>query len=61
MRALNHTELTRCTKAELAALLPRIAAELPGLREGSVELRNAHYNLQNIRRALARTGPGLRL
>jgi hypothetical protein len=41
MRVLSQTELLRCTKPELACLLRRIAAELPGLQEGSVELRNA--------------------
>jgi hypothetical protein len=35
------------------ALLRRIAGELPGLPEGSIEPRNAHTNLQNIRMALA--------
>jgi hypothetical protein len=35
-------------------LLRRIAAELPNLPEGSHELRIAHYNLHNIRVALAR-------
>jgi hypothetical protein len=59
MRVLSQTELLRCTKPELACLLRRIAAELPGLQEGSVELRNAHTNLVNIRRALAR--PDFRL
>jgi hypothetical protein len=57
MRALNETELMRCTKQELAALLRRIAAELPNFPEGSTSLRNAHYNLHIIRRALARPGP----
>jgi hypothetical protein len=38
----------------LAVLLRRIAGELPNLKEGSLELRNAHVNLQNIRRALGR-------
>lgn len=54
MRVLNQTELSRCTKAELHALLRKIAAMLPELPENSLELRNAHANLQNIRRALAR-------
>lgn len=42
------------TRQELAVLLRRIAGELPNLREGSQELRNAHANLQNIRKGLAR-------
>lgn len=58
MRVLSQTELMRCTKPELAALLRRIAAMLPEFPEGSIELRNAHTNLQNIRRALARPAPG---
>jgi len=44
----------RATRTELSALLRRIAGELPNLPEGSIELRAAHPNLQNIRRALAR-------
>jgi len=54
MRVLSQGELSRCTRPELAALLRQIAAELPRLAEGSSELRNAHINLQNIRRAFAR-------
>jgi len=54
MRVLSQTELSRLSRAELAILLRAIASELPRLREGSQELRNAHANLQNIRRALAR-------
>ena len=54
MRVLSQTELARCTGGELSALLNRIASQLPDLREGSSELRNAHANLQNIRRALSR-------
>lgn len=54
MRVLSQSELNRFTKAELFALLRRIASELPDLKEGSAELRDAHINLQNIRRALAR-------
>jgi hypothetical protein len=41
------------TITELAALL-RISCELPDLREGSAELRDAHANLLNIRSVLAR-------
>lgn len=54
MRVLTQSELSRFTKAELFALLRRIAGELPNLKEGAAELRNAHTNLQNIRRALAK-------
>ncbi|HET6375036.1 MAG TPA: hypothetical protein VFF88_03220, partial [Methylocella sp.] len=54
MRVLSQGELSRFTRAELYTLLRRIAGELPCLKEGSAELRNAHVNLQNIRRALAR-------
>ena len=54
MRVLSQTELSRLSRAELSILLRRIAGELPNLAEGSRELRNAHVNLQNIRRALAR-------
>ena len=54
MRVLTQPELNRFTKMELYALLRRIASELPGLMEGSAELRNAHINLLNFRRALAR-------
>jgi hypothetical protein len=53
MRVLTQTELNRMSRPELAALLHKIAAMLPDLPEGSQELRSAHANLQNIRRALA--------
>lgn len=53
MRVLSQTELNRMSRAELGILLRTIACELPRLREGSHELRNAHANLQNIRRAMA--------
>jgi hypothetical protein len=59
MRILSLAELTRCTRSELSILLHRIARELPNLPEGSLQLRNAHTNLMNIRRALAR--PDFRL
>jgi hypothetical protein len=62
MRVLTQGELSRMTRTELMALLRRIAAELPAMREGSNELRNAHANLMNIRRALSRPlTPGPRL
>jgi transketolase len=54
MRVLTQGELMRATRTELNVLLRRIASELPNLPEGSAELRAAHSNLQNIRRALAR-------
>jgi hypothetical protein len=60
MRVLSEGELMRATRMELDVLLRRISCELPALREGSIELRHAHFNLQNIRRALARLNPGLR-
>lgn len=54
MRVISQSELLRATRLELYAMLRRIAAELPALPEGSHELRIAHLNLHNIRRALAR-------
>ena len=57
MRVLTEGELRRCTRGELSALLNRIACELPGLPEGSPELRRAHINLQNIRRQLSQRNP----
>ena len=60
MRVLSQTELSRCTKPELHALLRKIAAMLPELPEHSASLANAHANLQNIRRTLARPAPAPR-
>ena len=54
MRVISQKELLAATKHELNAMLRRIAADLPSLPEGSHELRIAHYNLHNIRVALAR-------
>jgi transketolase len=54
MRVLTQTELSRMTRTELMALLRRLSAALPDLREGSAELRDTHANLQNIRRALVK-------
>jgi len=54
MRVLSQAELARFTKGELNTLLRVIASELPHLAENSQELRVAHFNLQNIRMALAR-------
>jgi hypothetical protein len=59
MRVILQSELLRASKIELHAMLRRIAAELPALPEGSHELRIAHLNLHNIRRALARPQWGL--
>jgi hypothetical protein len=54
MRVLSQAEIARCTKSELHALMHVIAGELPYLPENSPELRAAHFNLRNIRIALAR-------
>jgi hypothetical protein len=54
MRVMSQTELARCTRGELNAILRIIASELPRLAENSAELRAAHANLQAIRRLLAR-------
>jgi hypothetical protein len=56
MRVISQRELLSATRLELSAMLPRIAAELPMLPEGSHELRIAQYNLYNIRLTLARLG-----
>lgn len=60
MRILSQTELSRCTRGELSILLNTVAAQLPQLPANSPELRTAHANLQNIRRALAAPAPGPR-
>lgn len=61
MRVLTPGELSRMTRTELMALLRCIASNLPHMCEGSYELRDAHANLQNIRRALVRpAGPAPR-
>lgn len=60
MRVISQTELSRLSRTELMTLMRRIICELPVLREGSVELRNAHANLQNIRWAIAQPRPGPR-
>ena len=54
MRVMSHAELARCTRSELQILLQVIASELSRLSENAPELRAAHFNLQNIRIALAR-------
>ena len=51
---ISQSELLRATKFELQVLLREITASLPRLAEGSHELRIAHYNLHNIRLAIAR-------
>lgn len=53
MRVLTQGEIARMTRPELMTTLKRIAERLPDLKEGSPELKAAHINLQNIRRALA--------
>ena len=61
MRVLSQTELNRLSRTELMVLLRKIAGELPNYPADLIELRNAHTNLFNIRRALARprpNGPG---
>jgi hypothetical protein len=60
MRVLSQSELNRCTKGELQALMCEIVRELPRLPEDSPKLRAAHFNLQNIRRAIARAPLGHR-
>jgi hypothetical protein len=50
-------ELNRLSRTGLMTLQRTIAAELPGLWEGSPEYRAAHANLANIRAALARPRP----
>ena len=57
MRVLSLTELMRLTRTELGALAARITNEMPDFPEGSVERANAHINLGNIRRILARRDP----
>ena len=54
MRMLTLTDLMRLTRTELCALQARITSELPNLPERSVERANAHINLCNVRRLLAR-------
>jgi hypothetical protein len=54
MRVLSHFELQRLSRNELMVIQQRILSELTSLPEGSVELRNAHHNLHNIRKAIAR-------
>lgn len=51
------TSLHNMTTLSLSVLLRGITGGLPGLAEDSIELRNAHLNLQDIRRARAQAGP----
>ena len=60
MRVLSQNELNRMSRGELSVLMRRIVCELPLLREGSIELRNAHANLHNIRCAMSQPRPGPR-
>ena len=57
MRVISQTELMRLSRTELMVLQRQIAGDLASLPANSTELRNAHVNLQNIRRALARPSP----
>lgn len=54
MRVISQSELLRLTRTKLMVPLRKIACDLLNLAEGSIELRNAHANLVNIRMALAR-------
>jgi hypothetical protein len=54
MGVLSQSELLSLSRIKLMGLLRRIAIELAALPEGSHALRIAHYNLRNIRAALAR-------
>ena len=60
MRVISQTELMRLSRTELMVLQRRIAGELVNLSENSIEFRNAHVNLVNIRRALTRSAPAPR-
>jgi hypothetical protein len=60
MRMISQSELLRLTRTELMVLLCSTAYDLPNLAEGSIEPRNVHANLPNIRMALAaRMAPAL--
>jgi hypothetical protein len=54
MRVLSNFELQRLSRSELMVIQRQILSELTSLPEGSPELRAAHFNLHNIRRALVR-------
>jgi hypothetical protein len=54
MRVLSHFELQRLSRNELMVIQRQILSELTALPEGSPELRNAHHNLHNIRKEIAR-------
>lgn len=53
MRVLSNFELQRLSRNELLVIQRMIASELPLLAENSADLRAAHFNLSNIRKALA--------
>ena len=53
MRPLTTQELTRYTWVQLVTLLRATEKEVPHLREGTDERRNALINLYTIRRVLA--------
>jgi hypothetical protein len=57
MSVLSQTDLNRLSRTELLVLLRKIAGDLPHYPADSIELRNAHTNLLNIRRALALPSP----
>jgi hypothetical protein len=54
MQVLTINELMRLTRIELCDLAARITNAFPDFPEGSAERANAHINLGNIRRVLAR-------
>ena len=54
MRVLSILELVQMTRIELCDLAARITNALPDFPETSEACVNAHINLRNIRRVLAR-------
>ena len=54
MRVLSNFELQRLSRTELMVVMRQIACKLTALPEGSAELRAAHLNLHNLRKALLR-------
>jgi hypothetical protein len=57
MRVLSQAELNRLSRTELLVLLREIAGDLPHYPADSIELRNAHTNVLNIRKPLALPSP----
>lgn len=53
MRLITHFELATRSESELAALFACITRELPHMKAGSPERRNALASLENIQRARA--------